>query len=181
MSIPFNFGENPGQVCQIVSQDTYATNNAALSVIGGGGGGYDPTPVFSSVTTSSIQASTVVATYIRLVPNSDFANHINMGTSAGGDLAGGITLHGNRSTIVSVDSFAYDFQVATATGGSIGLSDSGMFSTNGIQITTLANMSLHNIARVSTIVFAPTGGAISSISSINGVNFASISTLIGAL
>jgi hypothetical protein len=180
MSIPFNFGENPGQVCQIVSQDTYATNDVALSGLGGGGGEYDPTPVFSTVTTSSILVSTVVATYIRLVPNSDLANHINLGTSAAGDLAGGLTLHGNRSTILTVDSFAYDFQVATAGGGSIGLADSGMFSTNGIQITTLANMTLNNVARVSTISFAPTGGAISSISSINGVNWNAISTLVGA-
>jgi hypothetical protein len=179
MSIPFNFGDNPGQVCQIVSQDTYATNNVALSGLGGGGGEYDPTPVFSSVITSSILVSSVVATYIRLVPNSDLANHINLGTAGAGDLAGGLTLHGNRSTILSVDSLAYDFQVATANAGSIGLSASGVFSTNGIQITTLANMTLNNVARVSSISFAPTGGAISSISSINGVNWARLSTLAG--
>jgi len=42
MSGPFNyipFGDEPGQVCPITSQDTYASVGAPLSVVGSGGGG----------------------------------------------------------------------------------------------------------------------------------------------
>ena len=51
------YPENPrGQILQVVSQDTYASFDAPLSVIGSGGSG--PTPIDASITTSTIKFNT---------------------------------------------------------------------------------------------------------------------------
>jgi hypothetical protein len=181
MSGPFNyipFGDNPGQVCQIVSQDTYATNDVALSGLGGGGG-YDPTPVFSSVTTSTLNASTIVTRILEVSLGSAFSR-IEMD---GPTVPGALSLFGRVSTVVNVDSFADSFGVFDNNGGFIRMGQTtGLVDINGTTFNAVSgDMRIDVVARVSSINFAPTGGAISSISSINGVNFASISTLIGAL
>jgi hypothetical protein len=182
MSGPFNyipFGDNPGQVCQIVSQDTYATNDVALSGLGGGGGEFNPNPAFSTVITSTINASTIVTRIIE-VALVDVYSRIEMD---GPSVPGALSLIGRISTTVNVDSLADAFSVYGNNGGVIRMPlDTNLIDINGTKFNPVSgDMRVDVIAQVSTINFSPTNGAISSISSINGVNFASISTLIGAL
>jgi len=181
MSGPFNyipFGDNPGQVCQIVSQDTYATNDVALSGLGGGGGEFNPNPAFSTVITSTINASTIVTRIIEVSLAAPFAR-IELD---GPTFPSALTLVGRISTFVNVDSTADSFGVYDNAGGQIRMVQGiGLVDINGTTFNALSgDMRIDVVAQVSTINFSPTGGAISSISSINGVNWARISTLAGA-
>jgi len=181
MSGPFNyipFGDNPGQVCQIVSQDTYATNDVPLSGLGGGGGGgYNPNPAFSTVITSTINASTIVTRVIEVSLAAPFARIELDGPS----VPNALSLIGRISTVVNVDSTADSFGVYDNAGGQIRMIQGiGLVDINGTTFNALTgDMAIDAVGRVSTINFTPTGGAISSISSINGVNWARISTLAG--
>ena len=63
MSGPFNyipFGDNPGQLYPLASQDTYASQGAALSVIGSGGSGPSPGPVPANLAVSTLAVSSII-------------------------------------------------------------------------------------------------------------------------
>ena len=178
MSIPFNFGENPGQVCQIVSQDTYATNDVALSGLGGGGGGYDPDPAFSTVVTSSITVSSILTSVIYSEDSIVAANTLNMKVN-GGPTNNSLCLEGRLSTIVSIDGPTYKFAIFERTGGTIIVTNDGTFNANGLIVNSAGIITMPAISAISTLNFNTTQGVMTNISSINGVSWARISTVAG--
>jgi hypothetical protein len=176
MSGPFNyipFGDDPGQICPITSQDTYANVNKPLSVIGGGGGG-------GGGNVSSINVSTIFTALIESEGSTVEPNLIRMKVSEAGLLQNSLTFVGHFSTIVSIDNPSSKFSIFERTGGSLSITNSGVFSTNGMFITTNGGMNIRNIVSLSTLNFTTTSGVMTNISSINGVSWARISTLAAA-